>query len=204
MSYYVPATKDEIVMRYDRGQSWPAVNIKVYGAWNEVKLPDPEFDPGFTHEWVERHISDEDMSDWFWSACEFELEYLIDYAKEIVGDQNAKFYQDGRSGGWLVYESDPEDWDAVAFAKWRKICRVARLIADGIPYQVMSLIHLNVYEMGKSQWQRTLTDKEALDKLAWLLSAPEWPGASGLEDVAEIVVATGRDIEQEGAEWPRH
>lgn len=49
-----------------------------------------------------------------------------------------------------------------------------------------------------------MTDTEALDRLAWLLSAPEWPGASGMEDVAEIVAATGRDIDQEGATWARH
>jgi hypothetical protein len=49
-----------------------------------------------------------------------------------------------------------------------------------------------------------MTDAEALDQLAWLLSAPEWPGASGMEDVAEIVAATGRSLDQEGADWPRH
>lgn len=51
---------------------------------------------------------------------------------------------------------------------------------------------------------RTRTDAEALDHLAWLLSAEEWPGASGMEDVAEIVASTGRDLEQPGADWPRH
>ena len=47
-------------------------------------------------------------------------------------------------------------------------------------------------------------DADVLDRLAYLLSAEEWPGASGMEDVAELVAATGRDINQAGAEWPRH
>lgn len=50
---------------------------------------------------------------------------------------------------------------------------------------------------------KRFTDAEVLDRLAWLLSAEEWPGASGMEDVAELV-ALVRDIEQPGAEWPRH
>jgi hypothetical protein len=49
-----------------------------------------------------------------------------------------------------------------------------------------------------------VTDAEALDQLARLLSAPEWPGASGMEDVAEIVASTGRRIDQPGAPWEAH
>ena len=48
------------------------------------------------------------------------------------------------------------------------------------------------------------SDAEILDRLAYLLSAEEWPGASGMEDVAELVALTGRDLNQPGAEWPRH
>lgn len=51
---------------------------------------------------------------------------------------------------------------------------------------------------------QSLLDRETLDRLAWLLSAPEWPGASGMEDVAELVARTGRDLHQEGAQWYRH
>ncbi len=50
-----------------------------------------------------------------------------------------------------------------------------------------------------------LDDKAALDRLAYLLAAPEWPGASGMEDVAEIVQATGRDLTtDETHDWPSH
>lgn len=47
-------------------------------------------------------------------------------------------------------------------------------------------------------------DKVILDRLAYLLSAPEWPGASGMEDVAELV-ARVRDINTNpDAVWHRH
>ena len=47
-------------------------------------------------------------------------------------------------------------------------------------------------------------DAAALDRLARLLSASEWPGASGLEDIADIV-RTVRDItEDPSVEWGRH
>lgn len=53
------------------------------------------------------------------------------------------------------------------------------------------------------KWNHS-TDAEALDALNLLLSAPEWPGASGMEDVCEIVRSTGR-TEIEGAPaWGRH
>lgn len=50
-----------------------------------------------------------------------------------------------------------------------------------------------------------LTDQEALDQLALLLSSELWPGASGMEDVEFIVRSTGRDTNQPDAPlWPRH
>lgn len=52
---------------------------------------------------------------------------------------------------------------------------------------------------------RTFSDAEILDRIAYLLSAPEWPGASGMEDIAELVMLTGRDIsDNPDVEWARH
>jgi hypothetical protein len=51
---------------------------------------------------------------------------------------------------------------------------------------------------------RKLTDKQALDLLNELLSADEWPGASGMEDVCDIVRATGRTEIADAPEWARH
>jgi len=50
----------------------------------------------------------------------------------------------------------------------------------------------------------TKTDEEALDELNLLLSAPEWPGASGMEDVCVIVRATGRREVPNAPHWERH
>lgn len=50
----------------------------------------------------------------------------------------------------------------------------------------------------------TLTDAEALDKLNLLVSAAEWPGASGMEDVCQIVRNTGRQEIPNAPEWYRH
>lgn len=47
-------------------------------------------------------------------------------------------------------------------------------------------------------------DAATLDALNLLLSAPEWPGASGLEDIAELVRATGRRPIPNAPEWERH
>lgn len=49
-----------------------------------------------------------------------------------------------------------------------------------------------------------ISDKAALDKLNLLLSAPEWPGASGMEDVCQIVRSTGRGEIPNAPEWGSH
>lgn len=47
-------------------------------------------------------------------------------------------------------------------------------------------------------------DSEALDKLNLLLSAKDWPGPSGLEDVCAIVRATGREAVKNAPAWEKH
>lgn len=50
-----------------------------------------------------------------------------------------------------------------------------------------------------------LSDAEALDRMAHLFSASEWPGSSGLEDLCGIVRKTGRRITDDSTiEWARH
>lgn len=50
------------------------------------------------------------------------------------------------------------------------------------------------------------TDGEVLDEMAAMLAVEEWPGASGMEDIAELVALTGRDTTtpRPGVEWRRH
>jgi CO dehydrogenase/acetyl-CoA synthase epsilon subunit len=51
---------------------------------------------------------------------------------------------------------------------------------------------------------RTFSDAEILDRIAVLLSAEEWPGASGLEDIHELVLLTGRHTDHLDVEWASH
>lgn len=156
----VPRTKDDIDLRRDG----PAVNVKVTKGYDRFPMPlefgqvkeagETEFHdvlsaPEFTHEWIEANLTDEDLNVWWGSAAESGWEMLDEEAKTIFGP-SVKVYSDGRSDGWAVVHglSDVEGWDAVALGKWRRFCKVARLIADDHPYQMLSLIYLNVYEPG--------------------------------------------------------
>lgn len=51
---------------------------------------------------------------------------------------------------------------------------------------------------------RQLTDTEALDELNLMLSAREWPGASGMEDVCVVVRRTGRTEVPDAPDWEGH
>lgn len=49
-----------------------------------------------------------------------------------------------------------------------------------------------------------MTDAQALDDIAEMLCDPDW-GVGMLEDIAQIVAATGRDVEGDGeSTWDRH
>lgn len=139
----------------------PAVNVKVYrdirDAWREFEREEqPE--PGFTLEWVEDNVSEETLDAVFWHCCEAEFEYLESWATGADGDPLFPGYRvtlerEGRSGGWVVVDGLPEleDWDAVLIARWRRFERIAREIADGIPFQMLASIYLNDYEARKEE-----------------------------------------------------
>ena len=48
------------------------------------------------------------------------------------------------------------------------------------------------------------SDAQALDELNLLLSSPDWPGASGMEDVCDIVRFTGREEVPDAPMWYPH
>lgn len=48
-----------------------------------------------------------------------------------------------------------------------------------------------------------MTDAEALDALAYILSAPSW-SVSFLEDIACVVAQSGRSTDIPGAQWDSH
>ena len=137
----------------------PAVNVKIYG---DIRDAYAEFvaeespDPRFTLDWIEEHVSDDVLDSTFWHVCEFEFEYLADYAPEILGE-GITVSREGRSGGWAVVEGLPEieEWDAVRVAKWRKFERIAKEIAAGVPFQILSSLYLNQFD----QWSDEEDDR---------------------------------------------
>lgn len=46
-------------------------------------------------------------------------------------------------------------------------------------------------------------DADALDAIAYLFSAEEWPGPGAIEDIAAIVRTTGRNFD-DNADWISH
>jgi hypothetical protein len=149
-------------------ESLPAVNIKVYTtidqAWDQFQREElAEEDSDFTLEWIEENISEELLQARWEGACEFEYEYFEAWATgkdgdSLFPDDSVTLEIEGRSGGWIAVRGLPEleEWDAVRIARWRKFERIARDIADGIPYQVLSLVYINDYG-----WARTEREESA-------------------------------------------
>ena len=151
-------TREYVQTHSDRGPSRPAVNVKVYttmqDAWTAF-AKDETPDPRFTLDWIEENVSEEALGWVFSSACESESEYLIDWATGadddgLFPDDRVKLWHEGRQGGWIVVDGLPEieEWDAIRLARWRKFERIAREIAAGIPYQMLSSIYIKQFE----QW----------------------------------------------------
>lgn len=86
----------------------------------------------------------------------------------------------------------PEDWPIVGLVN----------LDTGHVYDATQLVTTTTVVTSAANGR--LSDAEALDKLNLLLSASEWPGASGMEDVCEIVRATGRSEIPDAPEWARH
>lgn len=128
----------------------PCINIKV--PWMSLETAvekaheEENYPPTFTAEWIEDNVSEERMSDIFWMVCESEYESWEEWCREI--DPNVRFSVEGRQGGWAVSnytESDVEYWDAIDLGRWRKMCKIARQIAEGIHVQVVHSIAVNEY-----------------------------------------------------------
>jgi hypothetical protein len=128
------------------------VNVKVpYSrdrGWSAFREYDPDADPRFTEEWVEGHVSEETLDAYFWAACEGESEYYEGWVREIFDAPHLVVYAEGRSGGWRVVSGlrPVDEWDAVTLSKWRKVERIGKALADGIPAQTLSLVYLNAFE----------------------------------------------------------
>lgn len=155
-------TKDDV---QSHGHGNPAVNVKIYKSFRDVKLPlhmgssyptgHPELishsytDDGFTHDWIESWCeNNQDSANAIWDMCCIDgYEQAKDLAKDLFGPF-VEVWAEGRSGGWLEVEGLPpvEGWDAVALGQWRKFEKHCRLLADDIPYQFVTSVYLNDWE----------------------------------------------------------
>jgi len=134
--------------------SVPAVNVKVRGLVDDALIRrvagDFGYDADLVLEWW-HDVADRDDDGWaFQSACEQGWEYLQDIAREIWNDPRLRVYSEGRSGGWAYVDGiDSDDvagWDAIALGRWSRFAKIARQVADGVPYGMVWLILDNVYE----------------------------------------------------------
>lgn len=145
------------------GPHLPAVNVKVHGDYRRVSLPldlgrvsddggatwqDVTTAPGFSHEWIEAHISEELAYSYWEMACQSGYEQAGEIAAEIW--PGADVHSEGRSGGWLVVDNGPDSdlttWDAVALAKWRKFERACGEIVADIPRAFLESVYMNEWE----------------------------------------------------------
>lgn len=130
--------KSDVVIRCEHGREYPAVNVKVY---TDLPCPMPEEFAPMTRAWVDAHEIDFQTC-WEWAAQDgFErAEYA---AAEFFGAQ-VEVYSSGRSAGWLIVSGLPEveSWDAIMLGRWGRFARMARALANDVPYQTLANLYL--------------------------------------------------------------
>jgi len=108
---------------------------------------DSRTDYRFTWDWIDEHLTQEWLDQWWWIAADDKLEMVLDYAKELFPGE--KFYTEGRSGGWLVMDrtghSDVDSWDAIMVGKWGRLVKFARACADDVNRTMLDLLYVNVF-----------------------------------------------------------
>lgn len=153
-------SKDDVDVHSDRfTDPVPAVNVKV-NLWgkNEAAGKAVEQDeqaPGFAAWYMDWLEANESVYWPFESSCEQGWERLQEDADTIWNEDGSNWQyrykvtveSQGRSGGWAVVRGLPdlEDWDAIMLAKWRKFERYAGQVVEGIPYDMASIVYLNVF-----------------------------------------------------------
>ena len=97
--------KSEVEQYYDRGISYPSINVKARNFGQGLELSEQAYEYAFEMACQE-----------FWEGAE-------ELANEIFG--KVKVYSAGRSGGHLIVDDLPsiEEWDAPMLSKWAKFQR---------------------------------------------------------------------------------
>lgn len=155
----------------------PAVNVKVRDwDWQRAFLKwvkwYRDYDPRFTVEWIEEHVSDEQKDQIFWRSCEQGWEDLQEKAEEIYGS-HVKVYSEGRSGGWAYIDgmnTDVDSWDAIEFTQWRSFSNYAKRRAKSILADCVDSIYINEFDLWADE-QVEIRDEQSE------LAAPEIPEA---------------------------
>lgn len=215
MMISIPTTKSEVERRYERGEWYPAINVKVYRGI-EYTAEKVAAECGCDMATAERAATwvYESAVEQFWEQALDSLNFAM------LGDEKASLYKpcglhdgpytiecDGRMGGWLVAKGLPalETWNGTALMKWRKFCR---LINSEMEYlasweYAREMIEANDWaprtgtvEANHENARATPTDRLARAALAihGELNGQEWKGADTLDRIADHLRAAGLAI----------
>lgn len=148
----VPAVNVKVDFPFGDGCSRIARDIggEPFVQWLEDTYPDGDFDPdGYLFEMV----------------CSDGWKMLQDDVSEIYRPFQYKLCSAGRNGGWAYIEGlkDFEDWDAIDLSRWARFSKYARAYADDVPYQMLSSLYINEYEVW-SQEQRDLVKLRTMER----------------------------------------
>jgi hypothetical protein len=159
--------KDEVEFHSDGffSEARPAVNVKVRAYGEQFDMAATKFACENISDLMEREAfilaymeaSDDTREAFFEAACEDGWEQLQQDAEEIFGSaygeygyytRPVKVESEGRSGGWAVVEGLPDfdSWDAIMLGKWARFAKLARSLADDVPYAMAELFYLNRFE----------------------------------------------------------
>lgn len=192
-------TKEDVIIRKDGGRFYAAVNIKwgndAIFSWGPVndfrtdKLPHEYNEKDYPAFWAWFDaLEDDEREEHMNAADEMAREDVYSQFKEeacdLLGIRDNDAYQDGRSGGWFVFDyklnqdnwgrSVIEGWDAIDLMKYRKVVKYAESCTKrGGECDYMFIWHLavNIYE--RITWMEANAVIQAAkredDEMAWTM-----------------------------------
>lgn len=163
----------------------PAVNVKLYGPYQaERTLPDDSSRRAYDlASDTERELGWEDAGRSWWEEAE--------EMAEAYGLEPKKVYQEGRSGGWLVYDREPE---SLSLQELRVFAAFSVAIKRTLPDAVAELAYQTVFYVR----QRLESLKEEIESVAegWAEEAGRDRGSR--EELTEALSAViDRYLEEE-------
>lgn len=143
--------RDDVDISYHNGtRGRPMVNVKVHGQWDLLSLAEKhraDFPDTRFVGWLESDRAKRSMDAAWESACEQGYEQAEQDAQEVFDFNTVKCWTAGRSGGWLVVEGlpDVDTWDAIMLGKWARFAKMARALADDVPYLMLDFLYHNAF-----------------------------------------------------------